>query len=132
MRTGFGNWGAPLPFGTQKLYKVTKWGGTSSYNGNPDEREEVTSLDEANVITSEQKHYPGWHTPMFDVDIPMTVVPSSTPGHQHVYFPTLSAPWDSYVRLLEAMAECGIIEPGYAEVSKVRGNTSLRLPWVVK
>ena len=24
---------------------------------------------------------------MFDVDIPMVVIPSTTPGHNHVYFP---------------------------------------------
>jgi hypothetical protein len=125
-------WGEPLPYKTQKLYKVTKWGGSSSNSSQPDERVEVDNLADANVISSKQKLYPGWHTPMLDIDVPMTVVPSSTPGHAHLYFPTVSAPWDSYVRLLDAMGEIGILEPGYVAVSKVRGNTSLRLPWVLK
>jgi hypothetical protein len=38
----------------------------------------------------------------------------------------------AYFRLLDALAECGVIQPGYAEASKRRGGTALRLPWIKK
>ena len=71
------------------------------------------------------------HRPVLDIDLPAALIPSSTPGHFHLYIDkqmTTSA----YVRLLDALAEAGIIEQGYASVSEVRGYTSVRLPWVTK
>ncbi len=40
--------------------------------------------------------------------------------------------WDTYVTMLDALAYAGIIEPGYAEASKARGFSAVRLPWVSK
>jgi hypothetical protein len=67
---------------------------------------------------------------MFDVDIPMQVIESSTPGHYHVYFPNSYIPKEKLFNLLDALAECGIVERGYAEASRARGFAALRLPWV--
>jgi hypothetical protein len=41
-------------------------------------------------------------------------------------------PWGQYVKLLDVMAECGILEPGYVGASKARGFSAVRLPWVSK
>ncbi len=74
----------------------------------------------------------GLHTPALDIDIPVEVVPSSTAGHCHLFFPTVSMSWLKYVTLLSVLADCGVIERGYAEASIARGMTVLRLPGVAK
>lgn len=73
----------------------------------------------------------GWHYPVLDLDLPVYVVPSSTPGHSHVYIDAL-LPWAKYCKLLDVLAECGLVEEGYVAASKARGHTALRLPWVRK
>lgn len=106
-------------------------------------------LEEANVITSlvdvdgisgrrivgaEQTTGRGdvtLHRVVIDVDHPVTVVESSTPGHSHVYV-DLMLPWEDLVKLLETLAEIGLVEPGYVNASKARGYTAVRLPWVSK
>jgi hypothetical protein len=110
------------------LYKVTKWT-TNSGDGWSDTRELVSDLDEANIITSQLADKPGYHTVMLDLDVPAKLVPSSTDGNSHLYI-DVEVDWHSYVRLLHALAECGIIERGYLNVSVKNHLTSLRLPWV--
>lgn len=73
----------------------------------------------------------GWHTVMLDIDHPTRLVPSTTPGHWHLYI-DVAMPWWRYRKLLRALAMAGIIETGYARASIQRGFTSLRLPWVKK
>lgn len=90
----------------------------------------VSSLDEAQVVTS--LNYDGLHEPVLDIDVPIAVVPSSTPGHCHLYLNVPPVTWDKYTVLLDALADCGIIEPGYADVSKRKGYTAVRVPWVGK
>lgn len=71
------------------------------------------------------------HAPCIDIDVPMTFVPSSTPGHGHLYI-DVPMTWENYERLLTVMAEVGIVEEGYLRASKTRKATHLRLPWVRK
>lgn len=71
------------------------------------------------------------HRPMLDIDFPAALVPSSTPGHFHLYLDK-PMPAKKYFDLLVALAEAGIIEEGFANASIERGYTSLRLPWVKK
>jgi len=71
------------------------------------------------------------HRIVVDVDHPVTVVESSTPGHSHLYV-DLMLPWEELVKLLEVMADIGLVEPGYVNASKARGYTAVRLPWVSK
>lgn len=96
-------------------------------------REAVTLADGANAITSKITGGPlaGWHTVALDLDVPARLVPSSTSGHSHLY---IDAPmtWDLYRRLLEVLADAGVIEDGFARASIDREYTSLRLPWVRK
>lgn len=74
----------------------------------------------------------GKHRPALDIDIACEVLPSSTAGHFHLYFPTLALEWDAYVELLDALAKAGILEERYVAHSKERGQTLLRPPGVEK
>ena len=97
------------------------------------------SLDVANVVSS--LHAPAAndlfaddvpvHAVALDLDVPAYLVPSSTPGHSHLYV-DVKVPHHRYMALLSALADAGVIEKGYAEVSIRRGHSDLRLPWVEK
>lgn len=92
---------------------------------------EVQDPKEADIISSTVPGPGNWHTVMIDLDIPAHLVPSSTEGHSHLYI-DFPMKWEQYTKLLDALAEAGIVEPGYVGASKERGFTSLRLPWVKK
>ena len=99
------------------------------------EPEKVTDLADANLISSiDPGTEPGMfaeHRPVLDLDVPAFLVPSSTPGHSHLY---LDVKMDdaTFWRLLEALADAGVLEPGYVRACKSRGYTSVRLPWIKK
>jgi hypothetical protein len=114
------------------------------YKPAEDKKEDVVAdLETANVITSIYADDPpseaiaSWlgapnlHRPVLDIDFPATLLPSSTPGHHHLY---LDVPmhWERYRKLLEALAEAGVVETGYVAASISRGYTAVRLPWVRK
>lgn len=71
------------------------------------------------------------HRPILDIDFAAELIPSTTDGHFHLY---LDRPmtWKQYKRLLNVMAEVGVIEHGYAQASIERGYSSTRLPWIKK
>lgn len=71
------------------------------------------------------------HRLLIDIDMPARLIPSSKPEHWHLYVDK-EIPEPAYFRLLDVLAECGLIEEGYAQVSKRRGYTALRVPWVKK
>ena len=71
------------------------------------------------------------HRVVLDLDMPAAVISSSTPGHGHLYIDH-ELSWDEYVRLMDVMAEVGLLERGYVAASKRRGFTTVRLPWVRK
>lgn len=133
-----------IPFDKLRLFKVRKWtadGNSGAWlpEHEPDplkNLEETENLNYADIGTSAPRFeipgFPGKHVVMFDVDVPMQVIESSTPGHYHVYFPNSYVPKEKLFSLLDAMAECGIVERGYAEASRARGFAALRLPWVRK
>lgn len=104
------------------------WG---SYEGTVTPTED---LEQANVVTSElvNPDISVWdHAPVIDLDVPVTYVPSSTPGHGHLYIDVpMSA--DAMWRLLSVMVDVGMVEEGYLNASQARGHTSVRLPWVKK
>lgn len=91
-------------------------------------------LDEAEVITSNSKAET-WrgvmHRPVLDIDFPAALLPSSTPGHYHLFLDKKMS-WQQYSRLLNVLSEVGIIEDGYADASNNREFSSVRLPWVKK
>lgn len=94
-------------------------------------RYDTTDLDAAQVITSRVAGVDDQHKLIIDLDLPAQLIPSSTPGHFHLYIDkTMSRPaWES---LLYALSSAGVIEPGYMRASIARGFTAVRLPWVKK
>lgn len=113
-----------------RMFKVTKWDEDSSVTYSREEREPA-SITDANISTSIREDAEGHHAVLLDLDVPAYLVPSSTAGHSHLYV-DVRVPQDRYFRLLDSLAECGVIQPGYAAASKHRGGTALRLPWVKK
>jgi len=120
------------------------------FNEEPTEGEytrpsETADLEQANLITSKVAGQPeptidpffgllnggDRHKVVLDIDLPVTVLPSTTPGHHHLFIDHEVA-WDDYVNLLEALVTCGLVEPGYVNASKQRGYSCVRLPWVKK
>ena len=91
--------------------------------------QEPTEEYPANAYFSQGKD--GYHYPCIDIDIPIRVVPSSTPGHSHLYVDE-PITWDTYKNLLVALAEAGIVEEGYLHASVDQGGTTVRMPHVKK
>lgn len=90
---------------------------------------EADSLKEVNLISSKVVEDDIiYHSPALDIDIPMELYPSSTPGHWHVYFPTLRLSWLQYNQLMFGLSEAGIIEKGYWAASKSAKASYLRFP----
>lgn len=86
---------------------------------------------EPNVVTSvasrNEAGVPTWHLPVLDIDLEARLVPSSTPGHYHLFIEKL-VDTPHYEKLLKVLAECGIIGAGYEHFSMERGYTTARLP----
>lgn len=93
------------------------------------------NLNFANLLTSEPAdpfcREAGMHAPVIDLDFPCELIPSSTEGHFHLVLDRL-IPAEAYFTLLDAMAEAGLVEPGYAGSSRKRGYSAIRLPWIKK
>jgi hypothetical protein len=84
----------------------------------------------ANLVSSrigESKY----HSPVLDIDMPCQVLPSSSPGHHHLYIDH-PMEWDTYRLLLQSMAQAGILEWGFVSSSVERGYSAVRTPWVKK
>lgn len=92
------------------------------------------AIEDANLITSKTERYPygvEYHRPVLDLDFEAALIPSSTPGHYHLYLDK-QIPKQAYFNLLRALADAGIIERGFADCAIDRGGTSVRLPWIKK
>lgn len=92
-------------------------------------KENIASVKDANLVTSEVS--PGRHIPVLDIDMASVVIESSTPGHGHLYIDK-EMPWSTYVKLMEAMQEAGILQAGFVAGAKERGYSSVRLPHINK
>jgi hypothetical protein len=100
----------------------------------------VDDIEVANVATSrvralpegeEAEEAPEFHKPLLDIDMPVTLIPSSTPGHYHLLIDHEMS-WSEYASLMRALAEAGILEQGYVMASLERGFSAVRLPWIAK
>lgn len=113
----------------QQLAKIPDPGDVKEddYTGEHVDSDDIT---EAHVILS-QDIDTSLHRPILDIDFPVHIEESSTPGHFHLYLDK-PMPWPRYRRLLLALASAGVIEENYANVSDARGYTSVRLPWIRK
>lgn len=114
-----------------RLFRVTKWDEDSSVTYSLEEREPSASIADANVSTSIREDAEDCHALLLDLDVPAWLLPSSTEGHSHLYV-DVKIPTPAYFALLDALADAGVIQRGFADSSKHRGGTALRLPWVKK
>lgn len=116
--------------GRLTAFKVLHWGVSSTA---PDTRDrEQAPMADAHVVSSLRKE-DGRHALVIDIDHPSWLVKSSTEGHYHLYVDVPHGiPWDQYKRLLVALSAAGVIEPGYASASIMRGHSDVRLPWIKK
>jgi len=122
-----------------RLYRVLDWGNDDSQtkdDNRPGDRAFVTDLQDANVVTSQHSTAPDGqarHALVLDIDHPAWLMPSTTPGHFHLYVDVPEGITnEKYTTLLTALADAGVIEWGYASASIARGFTSVRLPWIQK
>lgn len=82
---------------------------------------------DANLVSSRLDPEGKLHMPVLDLDFPASLVPSSTPGHFHLYIDK-EMDWKTYERLLKALSDAGVIERGYYKASKARKATYVRIP----
>lgn len=121
--------GADVLKATRKLLSKKKDGDAYDegfYTKIPDE---AADIETAELISSQTKD--GTHRPLLDIDFPAVVIPSTTPGHGHLYIDK-ELSWKDYKKLLNLFADLGIIEHGYRGASLARGYSALRLPWIKK
>lgn len=95
----------------------------------------LVALNQANIVTSEgaDDSLMGarYHLPVLDVDVPCVLVPSTQPGHWHLYIDQ-AVEEGAYFAMLDALADAGIVQTPWVTASKNRGYSAVRLPWVKK
>lgn len=90
----------------------------------------VYKLTDANLVGSITDNRT--HRPVLDLDFPCRLIPSTTPGHFHLYLDGLELDWNKYKTLLLALADAGVISHTYARESIRKGFTAARLPHITK
>jgi hypothetical protein len=119
----------PEPFRSHLAYKIIKWH-RAPWRHTFRLGRSIASLNEADVISSFDPAS-GLHRVMMDVDVRSWSVPSTTPGHVHLYFePTVT--WRQYRRILRAMSQAGLVERAYYQAACGARAGMLRLPWIKK
>jgi hypothetical protein len=97
--------------------------------------EVAVGSSEANIVTSEltsnSSTFADEHKLLIDLDVPACLIPSTTPGHSHLYIDVTTSSTRLF-KVLDALADAGAVERGYAEASRARGYSALRLPWIKK
>ena len=83
-------------------------------------------VDQANLISS--KTVTGAHRPVLDIDFPARLLPSKTPGHFHLYLDGLLLAPYAYGKLLKALREANVIQPGFHKQFTEGGQTQVRIP----
>lgn len=102
-----------------------------------DQRVAVVDPDRANLIGSRLVDQPNerrtgtLHAPVIDIDLECHLLPSTTPGHFHLYIEK-AVSWEAYGEMLTAMCDAGIVEPGYVDAALHRGMSHVRKPGVMK
>ena len=125
-----------LPFSGQMYAQVETFGTSDSPDdprGNSDSELLTSKMTDpgVNLVTSATAEDVLVHKVILDIDFPATLIPSSTPGHFHLYI-DCPIPKDKYIAMVKAMAAAGVVQEGYAGAAERRGYTGVRLPWVKK
>lgn len=116
---GRGYDGVTQPYTMEQVRR--RWDPTmTGINAEPPEPNLISSLTDK-----------GTHAPAIDIDFPIHAIPSSTPGHFHLYIEKEMS-WEDYEKLLRVLAQVGIIEEGYYAQSVKFKQSYLRLPYVKK
>jgi hypothetical protein len=124
----------PMPFDKLRKFKVLKWKRDSSapfFREDTENHVETTDIGTADIVSSQFTTAYDAHMIVLDIDVPAALIPSTTPGNSHLFI-TTCINWETYERLLIALADAGVLEYGYVEASRARGFTAVRLPWVSK
>lgn len=123
---------------TNVLYKAKLQPGLGkqSFDEDWDDERTPSSIEDATLISSEifrasEKREDTWHQVLLDLDIPAKIIPSSTPGHGHLYIDKVLR-YEHYYNLLTALRDAGIIESGIVRQFEKHGCTTLRVPHVKK
>lgn len=99
------------------------------YDSWTEEKREQVSEERANVVSSLTTD--GRHMPALDIDVPARFLPSSTPGHGHLYI-DVPMSWWRYRMLLRQLYKAGIIEKGFYDLAMSRKQTFVRRQGVTK
>lgn len=128
----------PLPMW---VYKFNKWYkvpaeslgvDSSDVNRTPHELGEPVNPLEANLISSKVNSPFNNHKPLLDIDFAVVNIPSSTPGHSHLYFDILLDE-DDMEKLVNVLVEVGILNKGIKTAQwDVHKELTVRPPWVKK
>lgn len=102
---------------------------SSSMETVPNQEVKSAGPDKANLVTSRVAG--DTHIPLIDVDMDAALLPSSTPGHHHLYI-NKPMSYENYMKLLRVMAEVGIVQNGVLKAAEQQGYTSLRMPHIKK
>lgn len=94
-----------------------------------EDRVQVADLADANLVSSRTTS--GWHRPILDLDFPHRYVPSTTPGHGHLYL-DIEVPRWRWILLMLACRIAGVCEHGYVVWSLRRGANFVRVEGVDK
>lgn len=110
---------------------LSTYGDTAIIADSPEQTDKVTLV--SSLVAGDVENWTSLHYPVIDIDIPAALIPSSTPGHSHLYFaPKGGISHEKLVKLLRVMTECGIVEDGYTDAVQDQGCSFVRLPWVKK
>lgn len=75
----------------------------------------VNRKEDGNLISSFCEN--GQHMPVIDIDYSADLVPSKTEGHFHLFL-NKPVPWNKYLKVLEALADAGLIEHKFYLMAK--------------
>lgn len=89
-------------------------------------------LLEANSVSSRTTGpFGGMHKVVIDLDMDAALWETSTPGHHHLIIDNEMS-WPVYERLLTALKDAGLIQPGYWNACMARKASWIRTPWTRK
>lgn len=117
--------------------RIIKFAKPDEYGATRENEGTEVELEDANLITSLYtfgRHLndgKGIHKVVLDIDMDAMLIPSTTPGHHHLIIDK-ALDWPDYVKVMDVLADVGIVEKGYVRAAKQKGYTGIRVPWVKK
>lgn len=113
--------------GPRKLFRTLTPISDSPYEEDPERVESEHGY--ATLVSSKLPN--GNHMPVIDLDLPCTLVPSSTPGHFHLYV-NQEMSFGQFLNMLQMMTDAGVVQPGFNRFTRERGQAFVRYPGVTR